>query len=516
MQRGIEYALTTLLVANIFMTPPGFIELMKNDVGGLFQFTRSSFNVWPNIFALLGETRPGTIPKIIFLTGNPLNFAVVILGVFSLITRMRTENQKRTLFIRYVPIVIFIVTALSLSLGAERFALFLITPFAIFAALGIEILLSFLIKLFSEIKIGVNRWVKPILCGVVAIVFCGSSFVYAYASTLNLKPIMNRTWYNVLKEISERTPENAIVNSWWDPGYFIVSIAERRATSDGGTPHYHQNYWMARALTTDDETKAAGILRMLNTSANLATDLAETKLDSEESVQLISNIIPLERGEAKKILRRHFNQDESEQILELIHGSHAPPPSYLFLYNQIIEMNAALTIVANWDFGRAKAMRRLGKSQELGDYFHKIMAISGDVWRYNPEAFFLKKEGDKVFFTNGVSIDMTTLDTMIDLPKEKVHEHPRSLFYVENGKFLEKKFEDSTLDVACLLIRTSDKVSTVLANPNLIKSMLFRLYYLNGEGLKIFQPFTDRSDADTQTTLRVFKIDWDKLKEHDV
>ena len=37
-------------------------------------------------------------------------------------------------------------------------------------------------------------------------------------------------------------PENSIITTWWPPGHFIKSMAQRRVTFDGATINFPQAY----------------------------------------------------------------------------------------------------------------------------------------------------------------------------------------------------------------------------------------------------------------------------------
>lgn len=67
-------------------------------------------------------------------------------------------------------------------------------------------------------------------------------YLSAEASRGSLYP---QLFYGMLY-LREFTPENSIVNAWWDYGYYIQAIAERTSWLDGSNPYPYWNHLMGR------------------------------------------------------------------------------------------------------------------------------------------------------------------------------------------------------------------------------------------------------------------------------
>ena len=77
----------------------------------------------------------------------------------------------------------------------------------------------------------------------------------------------NDAWKIALEWIRENTPEDAIIVSWWDYGYWITVNTNRRTVADGATLNETQIRILARILTgTEDE--ASGLLPLLGAEPN--------------------------------------------------------------------------------------------------------------------------------------------------------------------------------------------------------------------------------------------------------
>ena len=95
-----------------------------------------------------------------------------------------------------------------------------------------------------------------------------------YAAARSYLPKLNAAWWSTLSVLRQQSPPDAIVNTWWDYGYWTKYVAERRVNNDGGSLRTHIPYWTARALAAPTERESAGLLRMLDCGSD-ATPEAE-------------------------------------------------------------------------------------------------------------------------------------------------------------------------------------------------------------------------------------------------
>ncbi len=69
-----------------------------------------------------------------------------------------------------------------------------------------------------------------------------------------------KDWLEALTWMRENLPENAVVFSWWDYGYWITTVAERRSMADNGTINGTQVAMIARTFLSN-ETNAIPVLK---------------------------------------------------------------------------------------------------------------------------------------------------------------------------------------------------------------------------------------------------------------
>ncbi len=545
----IVYVVCTLFFAIIFMTPAGFSYAFLNGFSVLPQFAQTGTNLWPNAFLTVGEARPLTIKKLIFETGNYLSFGISILGMAGLfISSVRSRNPAK--FLQWFVFLVLFASTLFLALHTERFSILFVLPYSLYAVFGIGVLRRLFERVLQFFFRKTNRpWIaRSIAFALLLAVILPPQVILAYAAAANNVQIMNDTWYGALKEIGEKTPESSVIDSWWPPGYFIISIAERRVIADGGSQHFPETYWMAKAYLSDDEREAAGILRMINTSGNAALDyLLKHGFDLPKASRLILNLVKLNRREASQTLPFGLTDETKRKLLDFTHGTGRLTPAYFFVYNDMIEQNLALTLMSNWDFQKAKEIHQekdklsqkyfltmfgfvydhglkyflltngflkaasekaiYGKSlkhsfvrsenffrygadrllilhqsykKQISSIFSKkgylddVLAIENGIWRYREESPLEKRNGNVLFFQNGLMVNLETMDSFLTPPNSDLKGHPLSLFYMQNIRFEEKLFSGNRVDVSALLIERGGVFTSVLADPRFpVSSVVF-------------------------------------------
>jgi hypothetical protein len=76
-------------------------------------------------------------------------------------------------------------------------------------------------------------------------------------------PSLDSAWAETIAQIRDTTPPDTVVSAWWDYGYWIKFLGERRVHADGGSLRTAVPYWLARAQLASSEAEALGVLRML-------------------------------------------------------------------------------------------------------------------------------------------------------------------------------------------------------------------------------------------------------------
>ena len=503
------YLFMSILSLFILLTPMGFGESIGSALMALTKFIAKKPDLWPNIFLTVGEARAISFKKLIFLTGNYVSFGFLFLGIFGAGIKIFKEGIKKETG-KIIVLCVLTVATLFLSLKTERFSLLFVLPLSIWVVLGVDTVIQKASQLASSGRFNFLKsfWAKGIGVFLILGIFLPAQLLFAHVSALNSKMIMNDAWFNHLKTIKKNTPENAVILSWWSPGYFIMSIANRGVVIDGGTQHRPETYWIARFFMTDDEKEAMGILRMLSAGGNGAVDFLEERgFDLVQAMNLMNKLLVISKKAARSKLSGMFDKKDSAHLLNLVYGSEKLPPAFVLIYNDLLESNIAMSIMSRWDFGKAKKIMAGKTKGEIAksNYVKEAVAISGEVLRYTPEASLKRKDGDLLYFTNGLEVNLETKEAWVR-GADGVEGRPMSLFHVENGKLLEIPAKDKILNMSALIFVQNGEIKSVLADRLLIRSVLFKLYYLNGRGLRFFRPFLRKKDENSGKYIESFEI----------
>jgi asparagine N-glycosylation enzyme membrane subunit Stt3 len=162
--------------------------------------------------------------NLIVLLALPL-IAAVVIDIFS--------GQLLSGEIGAVLIVVaWFLAALFLSFQGPRFVMLMVPPFAITFGVAMGRL-----QQWTDTKIGPlwpsASWLsRPIVFAVLAAVLI-VPVMQGYAAARAYLPKMNAAWWNTLNVLRQKSPPDAIVNTWWDYGYWTKFVAVRRVNNDG-------------------------------------------------------------------------------------------------------------------------------------------------------------------------------------------------------------------------------------------------------------------------------------------
>jgi len=178
---------------------------------------------------------------------------------------------------------------------------FSIVPFMIFFAS------YFLLELFSYWRKSKDEILKIVL-GICFLFFFVFSLAFIYNSyfSVNLNsfyvaPSADSQWQNAMSWIRDNTESDSIFSHWWDYGYWVQTLGERRTICDGG--HFQSstngNHNIGRyVLTTPNPDSALSYFKSMNVDYLLIdqTDLgkytAYSKIGSDENWDRLS-VIPV-------------------------------------------------------------------------------------------------------------------------------------------------------------------------------------------------------------------------------
>ncbi len=503
--------------ALLFMYTPGQVaETFTLALGELQKFTQPKLNGWPDLFIVVGELKHSSLSDIIMMNGGVIIFfgalATLIFCVFRAL--QKREELPRPISI----LLIYLIVTLYLAIGAQRFTMLTLPALALLFAYGLEILWSNRATITSRLP---KPFSSPIfVTGALTTVFLLSILFPVITSQLTIRslvtPIFNSAWDRALTKINTKTPSDAIINTWWSPGHFVKAVAKRRVTFDGASIRGDIAYWLNKVYLSKSEKEALSILRMLNTSSNEAVLALEKKgWPLSKAVALIAGILPMERTEAKNILSKILSSEDATKILSLTHGKPGVlPPSYLLLYNELMDGNVLLAYLGKWDFAKVERLNEntstLKQIPGKGDerFIDFIWSLVGGPYRQSTLLNLTHKTADALMFDQGITLNPS--DMTVTVKSRQFGEGvPASIIYLDNtNNIVEKNLPNATLSYSAVYVVDTAGPHILLMDHDLAASLIVKLYYFDGKGLTHFKPFAKESDLTGRTKIFVYEVNW--------
>ncbi len=533
---------------------------------------------WPNVLTTVAELNPGSFnslissikPGIFWISAisAAMLIAVAVLNFFfqpinrALNNALKpiTQDEKKALHYIFFAalIIIWFLGTIYASYKGVRFVVMIVPA----VGLGFGITLGFTFRLVAWLNDNYLKIQKTAVA--VAAFLVLATAVYstdiaknAYSIARNDVPIINDAWYNSLTAIrddSNSTTKDAIITSWWDFGHHFKSIADRRVTFDGTTQQYPPAHWVGRFFMTEDETEAAGILRMLDCGSSSGFEaLDSVKNDFAGTIKILHRLLATpSRGEAEKILTQDYGLS-SGQALNVTNYTHCnPPEGYVIASEDMIGKSGVWGHFGSWDFEKgiiwqtlrdksqkeavdamakqfsypeekAKAvyndMKRIKSDAEANSWIAPWPSFSGDLSGCQAAARQDNTTGTEEKLAvcgNGLVINLTANDAYFPMQDGKVL-HPVSLVYITNETGTEeiatRTYENDTVPqrFSVILVPRGSDYYTVVASPEQAAGMFTQMFFYEGRTLKHFKLLAHNRGL-TGTNVYVYRADWDSLK----
>jgi hypothetical protein len=359
-----------------------------------------------------------------------------------------------------------------------------------------------------------------------------------YAAAAGYVPMVNDAWWDALSKIRLESKPDAIVDTWWDYGYWVKYIAERRVSADGSSLQTRLPYWLARAFSAPDSRQAAGLLRMLNCGSDLPPErgkpgafgeLVKLGVDPATAFSTVLDLASLDRSASESHLEQlGLSAEAGKRVLRLTHCD--PPESFLVLSTEMARKASTWMSLASWDFARSyrRGMRHRSSSaaiepaggvREARDLAER--AIRTLAWlpcRWTP--------GDAGLFCPVNVSDPASGDVLVSFTYDGGDPARSRLHFRAAGS---RAASGRDLPPGALLIAAADgmneirtssprpelgvlvdpKAGRVLIDfPVFLRSTFTDLFYLDGRYAPQFLHFDDRS-VDAGDRIATWKIDWE-------
>jgi len=499
--------------------------------------------------------------SLLVLLASPLAAAVLI-DLFS--ERVLSDDLGAVLIV-----VVWFLGALFLSYQGPRFVMMMVPPFAITFGVALGRLQQWAdgeVRLLWPSAASITR---PALFAVLAAVLI-VPVRQGYLAGRAYLPKMNAAWWNTLNVLRQQSAPDAIVNTWWDYGYWTKYMAERRVNNDGGSLRTHIPYWTARALAASSERESAGLLRMLDCGSDARPEpegnegaygkLLSYGMDGLKAEAIITDLARMGRRQAQAhLVQQKLGAAAQADILRSTHCN--PPASYLLL-TTTMEPLAGWWYLANWDFRKAYVVNRarlMPEASAMAELVSRLGCSRNEARSLYERAASLRSEPEKQKF---IEPKMSTLnsawfkcdrgggedlacETDVRLDKATVAKqvifrsgNPADSRVVAVHKSADTggATEDVQLTPAVVVIAATDQIREVsnpapesselavlvdvpgarvrVSTPELLRSTFNRLMYLDGRYDKLFEKVHEEAGfAGERVTL--WRINWQRLEALD-
>lgn len=480
-------------------------------------------SVWPNTMYTISELQSLNMDQIGRYFYDKTIFVLAMLSVFFVYLKERRGKRKDFVYL----MLFWFAFMLYASMKGVRFLMYLSVPMFIFLGVFLGDILPEIIE--NKIK---NTVLKLALVFGTAFFIVSLLFqVYSSGerSASQIYPMMNSNWQKALDYVKEKSPKDAILNSWWDYGDLFKYFARRRVIFDGQTQIDSISNLMSRVILSTDEDKAVRILRLLNNSSDKAWKLLIKYIPEQfKAQQALEDLLSSNIEESKKILK--FNKvGESDAKLIIHYLYDKPAPAYFIVEESMLGKMSNISFLGNWDFKRLYAYRETGRPQEevlaglkniygmdnqrSRDFYNATRFISS--WPGNFDnvssryAFHSgvvpgRRDGKFISFDNGLVISNDTKDALLYLPSSKHYASLRKMVFFNNKK--EEVIKDNgEYDKTVAVFTKGNDTSAVFMDDALVDSLFVKLYFLGGKSLKHFKPFY----ADDESRIYIYEIVWD-------
>ena len=378
-------------------------------------------NLWPNVFTTVAELNTTSLNTVVNHIGGSAHFYIACLGMVITLVSVKELKQRDWVLLggsaflylllltkpflqgnRYLYLILLLVPVIAALFilikdkdADVKFPLFLAIWFAgtVYAGTqGIRFILllvpAFTVAfgtLIGRAYMMVSNWTKKhwdveqtwVRTGLVvlALLLLINPISSAHDAATQEIPSMNDDWWASLNKIQEESEPDAIINSWWDFGHWFKAIADRAVTFDGGSQNTPMAHWIGNVLSTSDEQRAIGTLRMLDCGSRKGFEtLALALQDQSYAKEAVSNISPGTTVEAKDLMDKlvHIKTKEEaaahlreygvkekyiDDITSLTHCE--PPENYFITSGDMVGKASVWGHFGNWDFKKAYAYEEL-------------------------------------------------------------------------------------------------------------------------------------------------------------
>jgi dolichyl-phosphooligosaccharide-protein glycotransferase len=505
---ALTYFLSSLFFVGLITGVDKIFQFLKGPLSFLALKDVSVTSLWPNIFTTVAELNAVSLTNVISQLGGRFLFFLALIGIVLIFMKKDKEGNydiKAATFL----IIWFLISLWATTKGV-RFILQATPVFAL--SLGTFMGLTWeKVSKWSSKEMNIEKWVSQLVIFFILCLIMIQPISAGYSAAYQSVPSMNDGWYNTLDKIKQEAPQDIIMTSWWDFGYWFRAVADRPVTFDGGTQVGYGAYWVGKSFLVEDEKQTMGILRMLNCGQDYAFEEVNKVLDNTaESVELLNKIIVVDEKEARDILTQNGLDDS---VLQYTHCD--APVDYYITSDDMVGKAGVWGHFGSWNFtkammyqetrnlGRAEAVNHLVNNYDLteseADQLHyEITKTAADQWVADWPSYVSGLTSctlkSSVYECN-VNSAMGGFVLKVDLENEtaKIGDQKIDSLVYPTKEEVKKVELGGDIPISAIMVPNDGSYKVIMAQPAHAYSIFTKLFFFDGHGLTCFEKFDDAS-----------------------
>lgn len=325
-------ALITLLTLNWYADIFGlFVQFGKTALAKLAYISKETLSIFPNIGGSISEQqRFGFIEA---LVRNIANLGCLLLAVIGLVMLALREKTK----------------------------LLYLLPMAVIGTFGFMFAMRFTFFLTPILAIGFGNFFATMYPKIGRKYLYYSCYGLALASlawvsighTRYFLPTFRGEIITGMTRLKEKTPDNAIIWSWWDEGHPLVYWSDRATVNDGMVHGGDRDYFTALPMVGDDFRFAANFMQFyaVHGRPGITAFMQSTGSSFAQAMGYLQTILRSGPERGKEFLESLTFTDEGQKRLSGINYYYPSkaPPIYLFLDSRMPQAFRWIYWYGTWD-----------------------------------------------------------------------------------------------------------------------------------------------------------------------
>jgi dolichyl-diphosphooligosaccharide--protein glycosyltransferase len=331
---------------------------------------------------------------------------------------------------------------------------------------------------------------------VITLAVISPSIVSAYQISYATVPGTSDPMWDSMTFIDKNATNNTVIASWWDFGYVFEIAADRQTVFDGGAQTGMRAYWIGRSISTTNDTLSAGILEMLATTGDNASNVLENYTnDSGVTTEILLKTLGVPKSDAINVMTNDYNltQVQANNVTKYSHPDN-PRPVVFVMSSDMIQKAFWWSYFGNWDF-------EIGNSTGY-QYMASTVPDQMKMSKGKGQANVVNLEQNGVSFitaiTKGSGNNTTnaTVKAVFTENNSVVKDQNGSVYQpfsvnkmiiIEDGYLMKNETVNKSGDYTLLVMGYGGSYSSILMTKELENSMFTKLYILGGFGQSAFE-----------------------------